>query len=126
VEIRNCTYIGGHPDIDRSTKCTLRVSRRGIDIVSSSRQLGTIDATRISDVSIDDASSIEHRVTIPRVLLTGIVAFALKKKEKHESAFFTLDWDDGRFSHATVFGFQASGAMNRANESRNTILRMLR
>ena len=57
-------------------------------------------------------------------MLTGVFAFAWKKKTKHELAYITIYWNDGKFDHETIFEFEGRNAMTRANSSRNKLINL--
>jgi len=122
-------YIGGHPDIDKAVT-SMEIIQSGSKLIINGHEikktLAEIDSNKIADVCVDDATTMQSRVTVGRLLLVGIFAFAMKKKTKNELAYITLKWNDGRFNHETIFEFEGHGAMQRANTSRNAIIKLMR
>ena len=135
-------YIGGHPDIDKYNFCTSIFDindkiiiiandfKAGSNIATSIDEikrdnpimLGYISKVSISDITIEDHSSIERKVTVGRLLLLGPLAFGMKKKIEHKEAFLNIIWSDGKFTHNTLFQF---GDFQQANLSRNQLIRII-
>lgn len=87
--------------------------------------LGAIPALGLINALVEDQTTVEHRVTVGRMLAVGLFAIAWRKQKKTESAYLTLEWSDGRFQHETVFAFTGAGAMQAANTARNAVLRVV-
>jgi len=125
-------YISGHPDLDTSFVNAL-VIVSGADLIIYSGDLdsrdltfrATIPVVAIKNVSIEDETSIRHKVTLGRILFIGIFAFAAKKKVTDELGYVGIDWYDGKFDHTTIFEFTGNGALQNANSCRNALIRML-
>ncbi len=125
-------YLAGHPDIDSFTG-TVRIFE-GQDcfrIVAiglfnhPEKLLGIIPFESIKEVLVEDRTTIERRVTVTRMLAVGLFAFALKKKEKHQQAYLTIEWQKERFNHETIFQFEEDQAIERANAARNRLVKAL-
>lgn len=56
----------------------------------------TILNSSISNVVIEGKDEVNRRVTVTRLLLVGIFAFALKKKNKDKEAYVTIELSDGQ------------------------------
>jgi hypothetical protein len=125
-------YIGGHPSINNE-----------IDYVSIKKEEGCITLYEtppmkipsripdadipikdIDDISVNDASEIERKITVGRIFLVGIFALGWRKKKKHEIAFVVIDWHKGKFNNSTTFCFEGKAAMNLANTARNELIKM--
>lgn len=126
----DATYVGGHPDADNNISNI--VYRKNDDELLFYSRLADfkmpeyafkIPITQIKDIGIEDATSMESKVTVGRLFLVGIFAFAWKKKKKDELAFVTIDWNDGRFDHTTILNLEGKDAMQRANTLRNQLIR---
>lgn len=67
----------------------------GIEFSSKDEELqpGKRLFAEISSVAIEDAEELQQRVTVTRLLLVGVFAFALKKK-KGGTKFITVEGDD--------------------------------
>jgi hypothetical protein len=118
---RDATYVGGHPDVDRNVPCLIYLIReRSLKFYSrlSAYQMPSfafeIPVSAIKNIELEDASSIEHKITVGRMLLVGVFAFAWKKKKKNELAFVTIEWNDGRFNHTTILNIDGKEAMQNA------------
>ena len=123
-------YAGGHPDIDknilgaavRKNGNTLEIYEYPSITVMPKLKAG-IPITAIKNISVEDASSMESKVSLGRVLLVGIFALAWKKKKKNELAFVTIDWKT-RFENTTIFNFEGKEAMQNANTARNALIKL--
>ncbi|HRH59049.1 MAG TPA: hypothetical protein PL045_00655 [Chitinophagaceae bacterium] len=82
-------YIAGHPDLDKTLKLTFILSKENELLIfeypdgfisNMPRSVATISFSKIKDVIAEDASTIEKKVTVARMLAVGLFAFALKKK----------------------------------------------
>ncbi len=127
-------YIAGHPRIDNSLKFTAIFPKNNClyifeytdaQFLKRPIERATIQFTSIKNIAIEDASTIEKRLTVGRLLAFGVFAFALKKKQKNELAYLTIEWDDGMFNHETYFEFEGKEAMQKANTARNKLLRII-
>ena len=120
-------YITGHPQINQPTiKTAIGSSPENLIIVVNpstpeAKEIGKIPIKDIEDAYVEDASTIEKRVTATRLLTTGIFAFALKKKEKHELYYVTIKWKDGKFLSETIFEITGLDCLGAANRLRNFI-----
>lgn len=122
------TYISGHPSIDNSMKDThLLLDNEDVKIFIGAGSLlkGRIPKESITNVAMEDSSTIQNRVTVGRLLMTGIFAFAWKKKTKQECAYFIIEWDKGQFKNETIFEFEGKGSIQKANALRNKFISYL-
>ncbi|HIT81372.1 MAG TPA: hypothetical protein IAD09_03910 [Candidatus Caccoplasma merdavium] len=76
----------------------------------------------IEDARVEDETTFESRITIPRMFVAGLYSLAWKKRDKHEAAFLRVIWRDGRFTNETVFGFDGTGAISSADKARNFVI----
>jgi hypothetical protein len=124
-------YLTGHPDLDNAVNVVCVFPKDdNLDLFDSSTlkmvNVATIKKESVKNVLVEDQTTIEKRVTVARLLLTGIFAFALKKKQVNELAYLILEWGDGRFNHETIFEFEGRNAITRANTARNQLIKVLR
>ncbi|MTK63619.1 MAG: hypothetical protein F8N15_03600 [Methanobacterium sp.] len=96
-------YSCGHPSINSPSVCN-------------------IDGNKIKNINVEDETTFKNKITLARMAMIGIFAFALKKREKQELAYLTIDWNDGRFDHSTIFEFEGIQSLKRANTARNEII----
>ena len=130
IDATNASYVGWHPDCD-ATVLDLYCALSGGKICFYS--LGgnnlnpglvfSIKTEAIQNIELEDATSIENKVTLGRLVLVGIFALAWKKKKKNELAFVVVKWNDGRFDHSTIFSCEGENAMQKANSLRNLLIR---
>lgn len=124
----------GHPAVDTSKQFTYMYIKDGV--INIHEKIGaqseiivphfaSIPCDKIKDVVIEDATTIEKRITATRLLAVGIFAFALKKKQKNELAYLTIKWNDGKFDHETIFEFSGKSAAELGNAARNKIIRKM-
>lgn len=122
------TYVSGHPSIDDSIKETyLLLGKEDVKIFIGPGNLlkGRVPKESITNVVMEDSSTIQNRVTVGRLLMTGIFAFAWKKKTKQECAYFIIEWDKGQFKNETIFEFEGKGSIQKANALRNKFISYL-
>ena len=133
------TYVGGHPDLDNMTTHVFSFKHENsltlyaklykkpgnIETVYFDH-LANIPIDRISDITIEDISSVEKKVTLGRVLLVGVFALAWKKDKKKQQAFVNIKWNDEKFQHQTLFRFENIGAFQEANKVRNALIKQTR
>lgn len=126
-------YLSGHPDIDNPVENIFHIpSTQNNDLHlffvlhGKVEKQGSIPTAQIKNVSIEDASTMEKRVTVGRLLVLGIFAFAARKTVKNELSYLVIEWNDGRFDHETVFEFQGKDAAPRSHGVKNAIMRLMR
>ena len=124
----------GHPAVDTSKQFTYMYIKDGVinihEKINAQSEIiiphfASIPCDKIKDVVIEDATTIEKRITATRLLAVGIFAFALKKKQKNELAYLTIKWNDGKFDHETIFEFSGTSAAELGNAARNKIIRKM-
>lgn len=120
-------YIGGHPEIDKPQPSASLYPKDDklliFNNVSGTKEIASIPKKSIKNIVLEDQTTIEKRVGLIRMLAAGILAFAMMKTEKNELAYLVIEWNDGRFDHETAFEFSGEGALTRANEARNKLIR---
>jgi hypothetical protein len=128
-------YISGHPEIDKSCKKVNLIPKDGkLDLLYMpvSEQalvpvyLGSLSPELITNITVEDQSTFERRITLTRVALVGVFALLWKKKKKNELAYLTLFWNDGKFDHETLFEFEGINSIENANTSRNQLIKILK
>lgn len=127
------TYAGGHPKMDNTVEnIYIRHKDKQFTFYTitvygvSMPQLITdasIPCEDIADITIEDASSIEKKITVGRILLVGIFALGWRKKKKNELAFLVIEWKKGKFEHSTTFSFEGKDAFQKANTARNQLIK---
>ena len=126
------TYGGGHPNLDKTVENVyFRKEDNAIVLycipvmnISMPDKIfnGEIPIEDIDNITIEDASSIEKKITVGRIFLVGIFALGWKKKKKNELAFLVIEWKKGKFEHATTFSFEGKEAFQNANTARNKLI----
>lgn len=126
--IRDRRYIMGHPDIDKSAQMIIAFKNKQLHLLSLNTYLpvGIIRNEQIKTVNVEDQTTMERRVTLGRLALFGLFAFAMQKNKKQELLYLVIDWHDGRDNHSTVFEYAGRESRDKANSDRNTILRMIK
>ncbi len=121
-------YITGHPSINNTQLVLIDPCENEFKIYSDESEniggninfLGSIPCKNIKNIKIEDATTMEKRVTLTRMVAFGLFAFALKKNEKKEVAYLSIEWNDGRFDHETIF---ESSFLSLLNTHRNSLIR---
>jgi hypothetical protein len=127
-------YAGGHPSIDDS-RDSVYGKKEGSDIVLYTEDVpdasmpveikgSNIPICNITAIQVEDASTVEKKVTLGRMVLVGIFALAWKKKKKNEMAFVNIVWKKGKFENDTTFMFQGKDAAQKANKARNELIKI--
>ena len=128
-------YLAGHPQINNVIENAGYVNREDDIIIVTFNSSSSYDnrysgnentslkKSGIKNILVEDASTMEKRVTLGRVLLVGIFALAWKKKKINQVAFVTIEYNDGKFDHDIIFQFDGDGAMTLANTARNTLIK---
>lgn len=132
--INSGRYVAGHPNLDKPLKLSTLIVKdqwlnifeypNGYDNEAPVHRAG-IQLSAINNVLIEDETTVERKVTVGRLLLVGVFAFALKKKKVNELAYLTIQWKDNKFEHETYFEFEGKDAMQKANTARNGIIKLI-
>lgn len=85
-------YLGGHPAREKPTTATVTLDDDGVR-ARVLKDFLNVPWSEISSVSVEGPDEVQKRVTVTRLLTTGIFAFALKKKSK--TAYLTVTTSDG-------------------------------
>lgn len=121
-------YINGHPKLNDPLPVMQLYVKPDVfefyqtEIGKPYSKQGEINKSQVKNISIEDETTISKRVGVKRLLALGILAFAVRKKEINEVVYVVIEWNDGRFDHETVFEFEKTGAMSRANQFRNAMI----
>jgi|GEM_PF-805623 len=125
------SYVGGHPELNETVpQCYFLQEKENIclyQIQTYSMSLplsldAQIPISEIMNISIEDATSIEKKITVGRIFLVGIFALGWRKKKKNELAFLVIEWKRGKFEHLTTFSFEGKDAFQNANIARNELI----
>ena len=124
------TYVGGHPRCNDNFDSVSFLQQDGFLRFYSKPLFGSampefqfkIKIDAVTDITFEDASTLESKVTLGRVLLVGVFALAWKKQKKNGLAFVVIEWNDGKFDHATTFSFEGKNAAQQANRFRNELI----
>lgn len=98
-------YLGGHPSRSRDTVCTLTMDEEGVH-AKILRNFLDVAWSDISAVAVESPEQAQSRVTVTRLLATGIFAFALKKKGK-QTSYVTVETSEG----PAIFEFEDTDPM---------------
>lgn len=123
-------YSGGHPRIDKNIEnLVFRKNENELYFYIQKYRhelpsyIMSIPIISITDIQVEDATTMEKRITLGRVLLVGVFALAWKKKKKNELAFVVIEWKEGKFNNSTTFSFEGTDAMSKANIARNALIK---
>jgi len=122
-------YLVGHPDINTPCPNTICfVTEQDFVFINpmTSEELGKISRNSINSILVEDKSIIEKKVTVARLLVTGIFAFALKKKKKIKEFCLLIDWDDKNdIKQNTIFEFSGGTSDLFANTAANALKKFI-
>lgn len=102
-------YLGGFPFAARSGKCTLIVGGKRLHFsLGGLSVLGTLNTWGIPYTDIRSAQAmteeqVRHDVTLTRLLLVGVAAFAIKKRRTESTAYLTVDCIIGGNEYSLLF-----------------------
>ena len=88
-------YMGGYGE-KKKAKGVLTFFEKQTEFSAPLSTKFTILNSQIKDVVIEGKDEVNRRVTVTRLLAVGIFAFALKKKNKDQEAYITLELTDGQ------------------------------
>lgn len=128
------TYVGGHPNLNETIKNVYALKKDdkllfftqkvdGVDLPEVIMNSG-IPIDDITDIKLEDSSSIEHRITLGRLMLVGIFALAWQKKNRNEMAFVNIVWKIGKFQQETTFMFEGKDAILNAKNAGSALIKM--
>lgn len=131
------TYVGGHVEINDTMENSCLLIRKDClefckakypPAVKSGSEIpeftgATIPLDSIEDVSIEDRSQIQNKITAGRLLLVGVFALAWRKKKLQKMQFVVVKWKSGKFENETTFMFEGEQAMTDANILRNSVIK---
>lgn len=129
--------IAGHPDVDEGVQNSLcniideniqfytvkDYSMFDMEAEIPHKIKVTIPINEIEDITVEDKTSIENKITVGRIFLVGIFALGWKKKKVNEQAFVVIKWKNGKFVNETIFMFENKGALRLANTARNFLVK---
>ena len=88
-------YMGGYGDMKKAKGIvTFFEKQTEFSAVMSTKFI--IPNGQIKDLVVEGKDDVSRRVTVTRLLLVGIFAFALKKKNKDQESYITLELTDGQ------------------------------
>lgn len=117
-------YLSGHPGITQQQEIKAVSEEDHLVILTGgfvNQRLASIRYTDITDVEMEDQSTMERRVTATRLLTVGIFAFAAKKKEVHHCFYVIITWKDGQFCNETIIEFTGKTALQDATVAQNLL-----
>jgi hypothetical protein len=126
-------FVGGHPEINRQYAFTeLMIQGEEISIWYKATKIdkiypaAMIFKNSIKGITVIDKSTMQSRVSTGALLLVGVWALAMPKKSKTIENFLSIQWNDGKFDHETVFSFEGPNSALEANTLKNTLFKVLR
>ena len=86
------------------------------------KKIGTIEITSITDIILDDKTSVGQRLTATRLLTLGVFSLAAPKKKKHKEYCIIFEWeDDNGEKNNVVFEFSGMACDVISKESFNKL-----
>ena len=123
------SYVGGHPDINDLIESVSFVKYQdNLELYKYKTAtipllIATIPTESIEDIHYEDASSLEKKITLGRILLVGVFALAWKKNKKKELSFVVIEWKNGKFKNSITFSFEGKDSVQKANSARNELIK---
>lgn len=119
-------YLSGHPLLDAPfASSTLKLKSDHVAISVGFLEKATIPKKLITNITMEDASKIEKRIGLTRLLFTGVIALAWRKSEKIENTYLIIEWSQNGFKNETIFEMSGNGSIQKANTLRNKFLKYL-
>jgi LSD1 subclass zinc finger protein len=95
-ELRNVTYMGGHPKIVlKKDNTSLAVDPGGIHLKGIVHEIVNMPWPSIKDAAVDGASTIKSRLTVTRMATLGVFSLAAPKRTQTIESYLTLTLADG-------------------------------
>jgi hypothetical protein len=116
----------GHPEVNESVDDTLVFYHNEKLLITKFNKMNfetiaEIPINEIIDVTLEDASTIEKRITATRLLAIGIFAFAAKKKELNKLLYVTIKWKGAKIDFEVIFEFHGDNSNIHANNFKNKL-----
>ncbi len=109
------TYLTGFQESERQSNVICGETKDELIFLDSDlNELGKIPIKDITDITLEDKSTIDKRITLTRIALVGIFAFGLQKKRKDEVYFLVIDWKSKKLGETVVFEFTNLEDVNKA------------
>jgi len=119
-------YVAGHPGLDHPfPMASLAVKDHQLLILDTGFEKAQISSGQITGITAEDATTVERKISVARLVTLGLFAFAFPTHKKNELAYLTVQWNDGRFSHETYFELAGQLAVQTANTTRNLLIKAL-
>jgi hypothetical protein len=127
--VESGTYIGGHPSVTeiipslifRRTPQDFMFYIRPTNVYLPAEKF-SIPVDSVTNIDLEDTSTVEEKVTAHRILLLGPFALAFKKQIKRDSCFVSIEWKEEKQIYNTYFYFDGYNAMLNANEFRYKLI----
>ncbi len=113
-------YMGGYAD-HKKAKGILTFYQKQVEFSSPLSTKFTIPNSSITNIVVEGKDEVNRRVTVGRLLLVGVFAFALKKKSKDQEAYLTLELNDGQ---EAVFFIDKKSPMDIKTKLSKTIMQV--
>lgn len=82
---------------------------------------GDIPYSEITQVKVEDKTTVSRRVGLKRMAVVGLFAFAMKKKVTDDLAYLVIEATHAGQEHEIFFEFTQKDAFNKASELKNRI-----
>lgn len=125
------SFIGGHPQFTEPTLFTTMLAHnKSIHVFKYDRLLNKalqpllfeIPLADIEDIEILDQTTMERRITVGRMLMVGVFAFAWKKKKINTCIYLNLVWNYKGIKYETIFENTEPNAIEAFNKAKNYIV----
>lgn len=120
-------YLTGHPTLIQSVEKVVVGYDNGKAVIIQINgpaldRLATIPLLDIKNVSAEDVSTVEKRVSASRYLSMGNLAYLAPKEVRKERHYVTIEWQDGKFAHETIFEFEGKDSIAKSNAFRSALI----
>lgn len=127
-------YFGGIHGVNKNNiPILLYPSKTGFEIFDNQyNRLGDLLNEQITDISIEDKSSVEKRLSVTNIALFGVLGLAMRKSKEYDVSLLIIKLSDGRFTHEGIFSFEYTKEekmkdknLNSYNEASNVRTKMI-
>lgn len=94
----NCIYIGGCPKVLDSHIKSVAIEKDDNNLIlyKYPKDILSIPLDNIMDVTVQSKEEISKRVTISRLIVLGVFAFGVPKKEKNVTKYIVISYLNGK------------------------------
>ncbi len=127
IKYKEYEYVTGHPEISVPRKVNIGINKDKIVLFFMDGEIpnsiGEIPLSAIENITSEDKSTIERKVSTLDVLAYGSMGKAMAKDVKVIEYYVLVNWKQGKFTHETIFSFNGKNAITEANIFKSELIK---